>query len=69
MGRENLKGKNNLVNDMITTTVQPEQNKKYQKSLVFDYDMKDILNREAKSRGMTVAGFIKYCIMKEINGK
>lgn len=69
MARENLKGKNNLVNDIINTTSQPEKNKKFQKSLVFDYDMKDILERESKKRGMTTAGFIKYCIMKELNEK
>lgn len=69
MARENLKGKNNLVSDIINKTSQLEKNKKFQKSLVFDYDMKDILERESKKRGTTTAGFIKYCIMKKLNEK
>lgn len=66
MARENLKGKSNLVSEIISTNNKDEK-KKFQKSLVFDYSLKKVLEFEAKKRGMTVAGFIKYCVMKEIN--
>lgn len=44
-----------------------DEGKKFQKSIVWDAKMKPVLEKEAKKRGMTVAGFIKYCVAKEIN--
>lgn len=44
-----------------------DENKKFKKLIIFDNDMKEILIKEAKERRMTVAGFIKFCIMQEIN--
>lgn len=56
----------NIVDELINTSTNVKK-EKYQKSIVFDGDMEEILKLEAKKRGMTVAGFIKYCIMQEIN--
>ena len=39
--------------------------KKYRKEVVFDAQMKEILENEAKRNGMTVSGFIKYCVMEK----
>lgn len=59
----------NIVEELINTSTNEKKagEKKFQKLLVFDFEMKEILERESKKRGMTVAGFIKYCIMQEIN--
>lgn len=39
--------------------------KKYRKEVVFDDQMKEMLEIEAKRNGMTVAGSIKYCVMEK----
>lgn len=40
--------------------------KKYRKEVVFDDQMKEMLEIEAKRNGMTVAGSIKYCVIRKI---
>lgn len=73
----------NIVNDLInasSTIDEKDENKtnernenkidekeKFKKLLVFDNDMKGILEKEAKKRRMTVAGFIKFCIVQELD--
>lgn len=56
----------NIVDELINNSTNVKKDK-YQKLIVFDGEMEDVLKLEAKKRGMTVAGFIKYCIMQEIN--
>lgn len=59
----------NVAKDLIKGTIGIEEKnklRKYRKEVVFDYDLKDVLEKESKKRGMTVSGFIKYCVMKEI---
>ena len=43
-----------------------DKTKKYRKEVVFDPEMKEILENEAKRNGMTVSGFIKYCVMEKL---
>ena len=58
--------KANIARDLIEGNIQTET-KKYRKEIVFDGEMKHILERESAQRGMNVTSFIKYCAMKEIN--
>ncbi|MGN1032464.1 MAG: hypothetical protein ACI4PU_03305 [Intestinibacter sp.] len=60
--------KANIAKDLIEGNIETTS-KKYRKEIVFDRDMKHILEREAAKRGMNVTSFIKYCVMKEINLK
>lgn len=39
---------------------------KYKKLIVWDNYMKEILEREADKRGISVTAFIKFCVAKEI---
>ena len=58
--------KANVARDLIEGNIQTET-KKYRKEVVFDGEMKHILERESAKRGMNVTSFIKFCVMKEIN--
>ena len=58
--------KANVARDLIEGNIQTET-KKYRKEIVFDGEMKHILERESAKRGMNFISFIKYCVMKEIN--
>lgn len=58
----------NVATDLINRNFGTEdKSKKYRKEIIWESDMKDILESESKKRGMTVTGFIKYCVAKEIN--
>ena len=58
----------NVARELMNKSFSSEdKSKKYRKEIIWESDMKDILESEAKKRGMTVSGFVKYCVMKEIN--
>ena len=60
--------KENIVKDLIEGNIKPiTEGKKYRKEIVFDSEIKNQLESEAKKRGLTVTGFIRYCVMKELN--
>lgn len=62
--------KNNSVKENnITTEKKRQKNKlnKYIVTLTFPPEMEDKFKKEAEERGMTVAGFLKFCAAKEIN--
>lgn len=40
---------------------------KYSKLIIWDIRMKEILEKEAMERDMSVMTFVKYCVAKEIN--
>ena len=40
--------------------------KKYSKLIVWDNKMKDLLEEEAKKRGISSTALIKYCVAKEL---
>lgn len=57
----------NVAKDLIKGNIGvADKSKKYRKEVVFDAQMKEILENEAKRNGMTVSGFIKYCVMEKI---
>lgn len=56
--------KANIVQDLIATKKSKEP--KYRKELVFDTDMKNKLEERAAQLGLTVSGYIKYLIAKDL---
>lgn len=53
--------------DLLKGNIEPITNqKKYRKEIIWDAEMKEILEAAAKKKGMTVSGFIKYCVMEEL---
>ena len=64
--------KKSLAKEATTDLIQgkyiaKDSGKKYKKLIIWDAEMKDILEIESKKRSMTITGFIKYCVAKEIN--
>ena len=55
-----------LINSKQVRKSNKNAEKKYSKLIVWDKKMKDVLEEEAKKRGISSTALIKYCVAKEI---
>lgn len=55
-----------LVQDIITPDKMVEEKQEYRKLIVWKGDMKEQLEEAANKNGMTVTGFIKWCVAEKL---
>lgn len=60
---------NNIEYQSVKKDKKRQKNRlnKYIVTMTFPPEMEEVLKKEAEVRGMTVAGFLKFCAAKEIN--
>lgn len=56
-----------LINSNYVHKNSQNTEKKYSKLIVWDFEMKDVLEKEARKRGLSVTALIKYCVAKGIS--